>query len=484
MIYIFSLCAALCSMVSCTSTDAGSYTANDPTPTIAFRVGDVSITSTITMSTDADDEVAVTVATNQDSETILASIDAAGEAWCDFSQSGNTITLTTKARNVSDGTYSGSVTVTVGEGGDKLTKSFDIEQPEFVFAAVSVQSEPLTFDNMSEEELTAQITTNQAESTISYSVTKGAEYFDVVEVDGTTIKVKTLGVNQTEANYEGEVTITVGVEGNQDTAVLSLVQGYETIASVDTNSVKMLANIGRSAEVKVTTNQTTLSAEVATEDQANFTTSIEGSVVTITALGDNETGDNITGSVTITTGDAAPFTIAVKQLPVDIGVIYDDNAEDGVEGGIVYWIADDYSSAMIVTTTKPGTTVTYSTETSTETTTDDDGYANTQQIMARTTYSAETYPALAWAVAFGDGWYLPSINELEVLLLAAYNNSAIVSASTDTFSLTGAHYSSTETSSKHYQGKLENGLFVSSTANKENTSHRTERAIKKLTLSF
>jgi len=42
----------------------------------------------------------------------------------------------------------------------------------------------------------------------------------------------------------------------------------------------------------------------------------------------------------------------------------------------------------------------------------EDGLENTQKLLALPSYSAATYPAVAWCVSLGEGWYLPSTKEL------------------------------------------------------------------------
>ena len=42
----------------------------------------------------------------------------------------------------------------------------------------------------------------------------------------------------------------------------------------------------------------------------------------------------------------------------------------------------------------------------------EDGIENTQKLLSLPSYSASTYPAVAWCVALGEGWYLPSTKEL------------------------------------------------------------------------
>ncbi len=168
-----------------------------------------------------------------------------------------------------------------------------------------------------------------------------------------------------------------------------------------------------------------LTADEALTFTYSFTHATSGNVVSYTS--------------TLTAGadgiDIARATYNTINLTVDVdGLGYvadtDYSVGDLLDGGIIYDIADDGSYAMVfslgqafcslalVTAQFEGIDYLYETGLATSST---DGAANTTAIIGSTNYSEENFPAVAWCVALGDGWYLPAANELISLLTAVGN---------------------------------------------------------------
>lgn len=102
----------------------------------------------------------------------------------------------------------------------------------------------------------------------------------------------------------------------------------------------------------------------------------------------------------------AEIDIVAQQLSADlpkIGELY--------EGGVVFEVNNSYVKVLSL---KESEILPWSTENITTGCVEshEDGLENTQKLLALPSYSAATYPAVAWCVSLGEGWYLPSTKEL------------------------------------------------------------------------
>ncbi len=102
----------------------------------------------------------------------------------------------------------------------------------------------------------------------------------------------------------------------------------------------------------------------------------------------------------------AEIEITAQELSSDlpsIGELYED--------GVVFEVNNSYVKVMSI---RESEILAWSTETiSTGCTGDhEDGLENTEKLLALPSYIPERYPAVAWCITLGEGWYLPSPKEL------------------------------------------------------------------------
>ena len=107
-------------------------------------------------------------------------------------------------------------------------------------------------------------------------------------------------------------------------------------------------------------------------------------------------------------------SIELSPVTYQVGDYYNDGkrqgvvfavSDDGRHGKIVsldqtytQWCTDEYKKQRIIVGASS----------------DSDGKSNTDKVMARA--DSEEYPAFQWCMAKGDEWYLPSLEELKLLL--------------------------------------------------------------------
>lgn len=100
---------------------------------------------------------------------------------------------------------------------------------------------------------------------------------------------------------------------------------------------------------------------------------------------------------------------------LEVGDYYPAGATKDNAMGVVFWIDPNDAAKGKIVSMDEGNLL-WSTETvATGATSTSDGAQNTTTILNLETYSAEVYPAVAWCVAKGTGWYLPAEDELTEL---------------------------------------------------------------------
>lgn len=160
--------------------------------------------------------------------------------------------------------------------------------------------------------------------------------------------------------------------------------------------------------------------------------------------------------------------------PLKVGDYYPAGAAKENAMGVVFWVDPNNAGKGKIVSMDEGN-LQWSTENATTSATDRyDGAKNTTLILNLGTYSAEVYPAVAWCVAKGDGWYLPARSELGTLYGVWKNNQDGFNAKLTTGLSVDNYAASTEASSTsfytlHFNGS---GNF---TANK--TESRRVRAV-------
>ena len=142
-------------------------------------------------------------------------------------------------------------------------------------------------------------------------------------------------------------------------------------------------------------------------------------------------------------------TIPITQdaSPIEIGALVTKN---GVTGVVFYF--DDTVTKIV--SVERGSSLKWSTEYVTTGATDGDNGANNMAIIKRRSGWEEKYPAFKWCSEYGEGWYLPALNELREI----YNNRTAIDATLETNGYTTLRpyhcWSSTEDDS-NYAFKLD-----------------------------
>ena len=105
--------------------------------------------------------------------------------------------------------------------------------------------------------------------------------------------------------------------------------------------------------------------------------------------------------------------VSGKKSTYNIGDYYDN----GIQRGIVFWVTPDGKHGKIISLAQ--TRLPWATEKgckkATGASTEANGKDNTTRIKKISDWQSK-YPAFAWCVSLGEGWYLPSQQELSLLM--------------------------------------------------------------------
>ncbi len=187
--------------------------------------------------------------------------------------------------------------------------------------------------------------------------------------------------------------------------------------TLSAQTLALEAAAGSTASVTATTNKELTTLAVTLADASWLTFEIADATITFRALSDNETGNARSTTATVTAGsgdNTASVTLTVSQAklitvdPWQVGDIVPD--ADGLKGGIVFWVDPaDGTRAKIVSLDR-SEKIAWGADDVRFDLSDADGAVNSAKIAEHE--QAATCTALAWCTARGEGWYLPSKNEL------------------------------------------------------------------------
>ncbi len=359
------------------------------------------------------------VTTNQDPTTIAATF---AEGKFDVTIKDNYVTVAVSALNTSlTEEISDTLTITVGSGENTASIDVPVTQAVVPAATVSVEITDMPLENILGSSASTAVTTNQSMSTIVATIDDETNF--EVSVEETVVTVKALTINTEAEARTATVTIKVGPETNPAQTTFTVSQSNEVLLAVEPMEVSLGSDAGSVATFAVETNQATFTAVPA--DATNFSATIEGGVVTITAINENTTGAPINTTVAITAGEGALATTQ-NVIVTQRKILTVANIGDLLEGGIVFWVSEDLTQAKVVSLTE--STGAYSTNTTTlysDATDLDNGAANTAAILASSDYNAETFPAFAWCASLGEGWYFPATNEAAEFFMQLGNSTFV-----------------------------------------------------------
>lgn len=179
------------------------------------------------------------------------------------------------------------------------------------------------------------------------------------------------------------------------------------IEKVELNQTALNLNVGE---------EKTLTATVTPSD-ANQTVTWESSNETIATVKDGTVTGKTAGTATITAtakdgGKTATCKVEVTGLKAyNVGDYYPDADDSSTAVGVVFQTTNGGVHGKVISLDE--TTTQWSTVNNYLIIDDyNDGAANTKIIMEQAE-AATKYPATAWCVAKGTGWYLPAMGELE-----------------------------------------------------------------------
>ncbi|MBO5686455.1 MAG: hypothetical protein J6R73_07705, partial [Alistipes sp.] len=189
-----------------------------------------------------------------------------------------------------------------------------------------------------------------------------------------------------------------------------------TTIKLSTQSIALEAEAGSAGTTTVTSNKDLSTIAVVIADPSWVGYSVADGVVTFTASSANETGDTRSTTATITVGageNTATSTVTISQAkkiavePWKVGDVVADTEKS--KGGIVVWVdPTDGTRAKIVSLKREK--IAWGAEDVEFGLADTDGAVNTAKIAAHE--KASTCTILAWVQALGEGWYIPSKDEV------------------------------------------------------------------------
>ncbi len=277
---------------------------------------------------------------------------------------------------------------------------------------------------------TASVELNSNQTVFSVLVNKEANTWCSAVVTGKTVTVTATSDNSETVERTAIVTVKAGKGKNAIARSFTVVQSagfIQATLSLTAEEVTLPSAINSTAVVEAISNQTMFQAIVSEAAVEWCSVSVTENVLLIKALSENTSGETRTAVITVIAGtgtNTASKEIVVNQLspsPSIIGQV--------TEGGVVFWQdPENPKRCKIVSATRlegepwcPDEIAAIPTGANSL----DDGIANTNVIKALENF--EQYVAVKYCTDMGEGWYLPSRNEL-LLLFEAYNGTKISDA--------------------------------------------------------
>ena len=185
----------------------------------------------------------------------------------------------------------------------------------------------------------------------------------------------------------------------------------ETTLTLEVNGTKtLIATVAPDNATDKTVTWSSSKTDVATVDENGKVEGKAAGETTITVT-TKEGGKTATCKVTVT---------GVSSLK--IGDYYPIGATKETAKGVVFWVDPDNSAAGKAVSLDEGVDIQWCTEDLFVTTCSSftDGLVNTNIVKSLADYSETKYPAVAWCLKKGEGWYLPAQAELTDDLYGAF----------------------------------------------------------------
>lgn len=300
------------------------------------------------------------------------------------------------------------------------------------------------------------IVTNQNEVTA-----KSDQAWLNVSVKNSKLKVIATEDNDSGAERSATVTVTAGKDDNTASASVTVRQKFiekteePTTLTVSATEVELGIEANSTSEITFESNKEVI-LSIPEDAEEWLKVEMSNSTITFTSLTENKSGSPFTTTVGIYAGAGEylmteQITVTQKSVVYEIGQFY--------EGGIIFDVASDYIKVVSLNTTTAawgpeGLLVGGCSD-------EEDGSINTAAVTQNTNYSAENFPAFAWCLGLGEGWYFAAARELQKMAdnIDAINNGLKENGGTsfDSVSLTNDtrkiseeyHWASAEKSEKN-----------------------------------
>jgi hypothetical protein len=303
------------------------------------------------------------------------------------------------------------------------SKENTVENATLAFSADQVELE-----NTENSVVTVEINSNQ--TAFRATIDEVAKSWCSISIIGKVITIKAIADNPDPTTRTATITIIAGEGSNIATKYLLVTQlAGDTSAtlSLTEESVTLSSAASSTAIVEITSNQSNFQATINDPAIDWCSVSIMENVILITTLSENNTGEARTAVITIAAGTGS--NIATKKLTVTQLSPMPSIIGQVIQGGVVFWQdTEDPKKCKIVSATRlegeswcPQAIETIATGANSE----DDGLANTSTIKALSNF--DQYAAVKYCTDMGEGWYLPSKNEV-LALFEAYNGTKISDA--------------------------------------------------------
>ncbi len=458
----------------------------------ADLVGDAASGYSVGLESAMGDSASITIETNQESSDISFVLEEGASDFFEVAKGDNSLTIKTLTVNSSiEDVITYELYISAGVGENIAKETIVITQAVADMATISLSGSDLSGDaasgysveleNVTDDVASVTVATNQESSTIKAEIVGGSSDFEV-SYSGTTVTVKSLGVNTGAAPLTAEVTVTAGTEGNPASTTFTVTQSNSVVFTTDETSLSFANTSGSQATATVITNLDVADVTGAiTSGDSYFEVAQAGAVFTVTTKGENTTDSPFEGVLTLSLSGQSDITIPLSQegTTAAVGDIYNNE-------GIVYYVSEDKKTIMITSLEEESIVWGTYTDATVGGDSRDDGAANTLAISTYVDYSAEAFPATAWCLAKGDGWYFPSSNECLVFLAYAYDtvfNGKITAAGGDVLTASTYYWSSSEYSASNaYAPRNKEGTLSTGNFSKTKAEGRPIRAVKVINL--
>ena len=257
---------------------------------------------------------------------------------------------------------------------------------------------------------------------------------NTIIANGKDVAKFTLKVNDTELTDGFQlVNVSGNYEMDQKSFSTTTAGKYSFMATYDgltSNVVEVVAEEDKPATVELVASKTSIKNNGT--DYVKFTVLVDGIDKTSIATIFNATSNEELSGTTFTsknTGDYVFYatynesrsnniSVNVKQArSYKPGDLYD---EDGVKGVVYHLLNEEGTSGYIMSMDEAS--LQWSTENVFVNCTSDNGKYHTEDMLK---HGADKYPAAKWCVEHGEGWYMPSVTELDYLWDAVSNGTHV-----------------------------------------------------------